>query len=239
MTSARDRRVTLALKWHYLDNLSVEEIQDRFKREDIGSYARSTIRQYLNEKPEEEVIEQIENEQANVRLQIAEREERMYERARETETEATRDETIQRVVPQTRYCKSNRGAFEMSSWEFVEPGDPDWPNWAEEDDVIIRFTGETRIIEPGDEYPVQSFDGSPKYTTEMVGPERDQPDLQGQAMARKEQSRHLEAKGEALGVYQTDINMNLDGQLETTVSIDEGTREVVREALAEEYGVDE
>jgi len=39
-----ERRVTLALKWHHLDNLSPEEIQERFVEEDVGEYTLSTIR---------------------------------------------------------------------------------------------------------------------------------------------------------------------------------------------------
>jgi len=49
--TTRQRRVTLALKWHHLDNLSVEEIQERFEQEGIGSYVQSTIRDYLNDDP--------------------------------------------------------------------------------------------------------------------------------------------------------------------------------------------
>jgi hypothetical protein len=49
--SRRDRRVNLALKWHYLDNLSPEEIRDRFEREGITELTTSTIRDYLNEQP--------------------------------------------------------------------------------------------------------------------------------------------------------------------------------------------
>lgn len=231
MTSPRDRRVTLALKWRYLDNLDVGEIQERFESEGYGSYAKSTIRDYLNEKPKEEILEQIEAEQSNVRLQIAEREERMYQRARDAESESVRDEPIKRVVPQTKYCKKKQGAFEMPAWEFVEHGDDDWPDWAEACDVIVRFLeDETRLVEPGDEYPLQSFDGSPKYTTEFVGLERDQPDLQGQSMARREQSQHLQAKGDVLGVYQENINMTVDGDVDHSVELDSETAAAIREA---------
>ncbi|AXR80798.1 hypothetical protein [Natrarchaeobaculum sulfurireducens] len=213
--STKERRVTLALKWKHLDNLEVSEIRDRFEEEGIGDYAESTIRGYLSEEPAEEVLEMIEQEHANTRLQIAEREERMYQRAREAESKAVEDQPIKRVVPQTKYCKKNDGAIEMPAWEFVDPGDDDWPDWAEEDDVIIRFLeDETRLVEPGDEYPLRSFDGSPRYTTEFVGLERDVDDLQGQAMARQEQSSHLKAKGDVLGVYQE--NINLSGEVETS-----------------------
>lgn len=240
MTTPRERRVTLALKWRYLDNLSVEQIQERFESEGYGSYAKSTIRDYLSEQPKEEVIEQIENEQADVRLQIAEREERMYQRAREAESKAVEDEPIKRVVPQTKYCKKSDGAIEMPAWEFVEAGDDDWPDWAEEGDVIIRFLeDETRLVEPGDEYPLRSFDGSPRYTTEFVGLERDVDDLQGQAMARQEQSSHLQAKGDVLGVYQENINMTVDGDVDYSVELDEETAAAIREATLGERSSNE
>jgi len=231
MTSPKDRRVTLALKWHYLDNLDVEEIQERFEREGYGSYANSTIRGYLNEQPKEEVIDQIEQEQADVRLQIAEREERMYQRAREAETQSTKEESVKRVVPQTREARERKV---VPAWEFVED-DAERPEWATERDVIIRFVDGEREVLEDEEYPVQALDGSPKYTTEFVGLERDVPDQKAQAMARQEQSSHLEQKGEALGVY-TD-HIELDGSIETesTVGLDEETKEISREILRERY----
>ena len=233
--STRDRRVHLALKWHYLDNLDVEEIQDRFETEGIGSYARSTIRDYLNEEPKDAVIEQIEQEHADVRLQIAEREERMYQRAREAESEATQDEPIKRVVPQTTRVSTDREtSIQVPDWEVLDEDDPDRPDWATPRDVIIEFPGGRRRVMPGEEYPVQAVDGSPKYTTEMVGLRREQPDLKQQAMARQEQSSHLEAKGDVLGVYSTDINMNVDGELDTTVSLDEETAATIREATLDD-----
>ena len=234
--STRDRRVTLALKWHYLDNLDVEQIRDRFEEEGIGSYARSTIRGYLNEEPKEAVIEQIEAEHADVRLQIAEREERMFRRARQAEAAATDDEPIRRTVPQTDTVPADRESpMSWPAWEIVEPGDPGRPEWAEERDIVIRFDDEKRTqVRPGERYPVRSIDGSPTYTTEMVGLERDVDDLKQQAMARQEQSKHLQAKGDVLGVYSTDINMNVDGELDTSVSLDEATAEAIREADLEE-----
>jgi hypothetical protein len=234
--STRERRVTLALKWHYLDNLSVEEIQDRFEDEGIGSYAKSTIRDYLNEEPKEEVIEQIEQQHADVRLQIAEREERLYQRAREAESQAVEDQPIVRVVPKTETVSNDRETpMSWPVWEVVEPGDEDWPEWAEERDVIIRFRGDekTRVL-PGEEYPLRAVDGSPKYTKELAGLERDQPDRKGQAMARQEQSSHLEAKGEVLGVYSTDINMQVDGDVDHSVELDTETAAAIREATLDD-----
>jgi NAD-dependent DNA ligase len=233
--TTRQRRVTLALKWHHLDNLSVEEIQERFEQEGIGSYVQSTIRDYLNDDPAEEVIEQIEQEHANVRLQIAEREERMFQRARDAEADATEDEPIVRVVPKTDTVDTDReGPMQWPAWEIVEPGDPDRPEWADERDVIIRFTNETRELYAGERYPLRELDGSPKYTKEFDGLRREQDDLKGQAMARSEQSKHLEAKGEALGVYSTDINMQVDGDVDHSVELDEETAAAIREATLDD-----
>lgn len=234
--STRDRRVTLALKWHHLDNLSAQEVRDRFEREGIGDYRVSTIRDYLNEEPKEEVIEQIEQEQADVRLQIAEREERLYERAREAEFEATEDRSISRVVPKTERVSTDRvQPLIWPDWEIVEPGDSDRPEWATERDVIIRFLDRETQVHPGEEYPLQAVDGSPRYTSEFDGLRRDQPDQKARAMARQEQSSHLESKGEALGVY-TD-HIELDGTLKTesSVGVDEETKELARELFAARY----
>ncbi|WP_205254298.1 hypothetical protein [Halorubellus sp. JP-L1] len=233
--STRDRRVTLALKWHYLDNLDVSDIQERFEAEGIGSYAASTIRGYLNEEPKEAVIEQIEKENADVRLQVAEREERMYQRARDAETQATEDEPIKRVVPQTQQVPLDAdGPVKAPGWERVDPEDEDYLEWAEPRDVIIRFTDERRQVHPGESMPVKAIDGSPKYTSEFCGVRRDQPDLKGQAMARQEQSSHLEAKADVLGVYQTDINMQVDGDVDHSVELPEETAAAIREATLQE-----
>lgn len=233
--SRRDRRVTLALKWHYLDNLDVDDIQERFEQEGIGSYARSTIRDYLNEKPKEEVLEAIEQRHADVRLQIAEREEQLYQRAREAESQSVEDQPIIRVVPKTDTVDTDReGPMLWPAWEIVEPADEDWPEWADERDVIIRFTDEKQELYAGERYPLRELDGSPKYTKEFDGLERDQPDLKGQAMARQEQSSHLQAKGDALGVYSTDINMNVDGDVDHSVELDEETAAAIREATLDD-----
>jgi len=224
--STRDRRVTLALKWHHLDHLSVKEIQDRFEAEGIGSYARSTIRRYLNEQSAEEVKEQIRERHADVRLQIAEREERLYQRAREAEAQATEDRPIVRVVPKTERVSRDRATPQsVQDWEVVDPDDPEYPEWATERDIIIRFTEQTRSVEPGGEYPVQAVDGSPRYTKEFAGLQREQPDQKARAMARQEQSAHLEAKGEILGVYETDINLDVDGDIDHAHEFDPETEQ--------------
>ena len=53
-------------------------------------------------------------------------------------------------------------------------------------------------------------------------------------MARQEQSKHLEAKGEALGVYSTDINMSVDADVEHSVELDAETAAAIREATLED-----
>jgi len=233
--STRDRRVTLALKWHHLDNLDVEEIRERFEQEDIGSYARSTVRDYLNEKPKEEVLDAIEQRHADVRLQIAEREERLYQRAREAESLATEDQPRVRVVPKTeRVPRDRQNPRRVPDWEIVDVDDSDRPEWATERDVIIRFVDGRRSVRPGERYPIQAVDGSPRYTKEFDGLERDQPDLKGQAIARQEQSAHLEAKGEILGAYSTDINMTVDGDVDHSVELDAETATAIREATLDD-----
>jgi len=230
--STRERRVTLALKWHHLDNLSVEEIQDRFEERGIGSYARSTVRGYLNEQPKDEVIEAIEQRHADVRLQIAERQEQLYQRAHRAEMQATEDQPIIRVVPKTERVPGDRETpKEVPDWEVVDAGDEDYPEWANERDVIVRFTGATTMVQPGEEYPLRAVDGSPRYTKEFDGLERDQPDRRTRAFARQEQSAHLEAKGEALGVYDEEIALTgeVDHNHEHDHGVDEATQEIIED----------
>ncbi|WP_277540215.1 hypothetical protein [Haloarcula laminariae] len=240
--STRDRRVTLALKWHHLDNLSVEEIQDRFEAEGYGSYARSTVRGYLNDKPADEVLEQIEAEHANVRLQIAEREERMYQRAREAEAKATEDEPITAAVPKTSIVRHEEEPLRVSQWERLPPGDDRRPEWATERDTIVMFVDGDRRLQAGEEYPKGARRGGaparagtfPQFYQAKVGVRRDQPDHKQRAMARQEQSSHLQAKGDVLGVYSTDINMNVDGDVDHTVELDEETAAAIREATLDD-----
>lgn len=231
--STRERRVTLALKWHHLDNLSVEQIQDRFEADGIGSFAKSTVRKYLNEEPAEAVLEQIENEHANTRLQAAERYERLYQQAREDHDElAVEDEPVRRVVPQTAQVPADRDSPMMwDDWELVDEDDPERPVWATERDVVIRFTSGRCQLMPGEEYPVKSVDGSPKYTTEMIGLERDVPELTQRQSARSEMSQHLRQKADVLGVYSTDINLDVD---QTTVhELGEDEKDLALETLRE------
>lgn len=231
---SREWRVTLAVKWAYLDHLTVPEIKDRFEDELGIELAESTIRDYLDEQEAQEVEELIREEHANTRLQIAEREEQLYRRAREAEFVAVEDQPIVRVVPKTgRVAADRESPMRWPAWEQVDPGDDDWPEWAEERDIIIRFLDYQIELQPGEAYPLRQVDGSPRYTKEFDGLERDQPDLQGRAMARQEQSSHLQAKGEVLGVY-TD-HIELDGDLTVdgtrTVELGEDEREIARELI--------
>jgi len=236
--SRRDRRVTLALKWHYLDNLSAEEVRDRFEAEGIADLTVSTVRDYLTEQPREEVVEQIEQKHADTRLQIAEREEAKAKRAREAERNATRKEPIQAMVPQMDTVTDREAPIRVADWERVPPGVDRRPEWAEERDVVVVFTDETEVLEAGQEYPVGARRAGaparpgtfPSFTRETVGIERDAVDEQAAALARKEQSDHLEAKGEALGIYSTDINLQAEVESEQTISLDEETAAAIREA---------
>lgn len=245
--STRDRRVTLALKWHHLDNLDVGEIRDRFEEEGIGSYARSTIRDYLNEKPKEEVIKAIEQRHADVRLQSAERYERMFQRAREAERAATRDEPIEAMVPKMDYVTQAEEPLRVADWERAPPGDDRRPEWADDRDTIVVFVDESRVLEAGQEYPVGARRGGhparpgthPEYRQAVVGVERDVDDPKGQAMARQEQSKYQREKADVLGVYSTDINLNAQVESETTVTLDEETAAAIREATLQEGTDDE
>lgn len=240
--STRDRRVTLALKWHHLDNLDVEQIQDRFEEQGIGSFARSTIRKYLNEAPKEEVLEAIEAEHADVRLQSAERYEQLYQRARDAERKATQDEKITAAAPKTSIVRAEQEPLEVSAWEQVPPGDDRRPAWATERDTIIMFTEGTLELRAGQEYPVGARRGGaparagtfPQFYQAVVGIERDEPEPKGRAMARQEQAKYQREKADVLGIYSTDINMNVDGEMDTTVSLDEATAAAIREADLQE-----
>jgi hypothetical protein len=134
------------------------------------------------------------------------------------------------VVPQTKTAREEQA---VQDWEIVD--DPEQrPEWATDRDLIIRFVDDDRRVRKGEDYPIQTLDGSPKYTTEFAGLARDQPDHKQRAMARQEQSSHLQSKGDALGVYSTDINMNLEGDVDHTVELDADTAAAIREATLDD-----
>lgn len=233
----REQRVTCALKWHYLDNLTPEEVRDRF--EDHGvELTTSTIRDYLSESPKEEIVEQLENEHANTRLQIAEHEQQMAERALEAEARATRDEWVKALEPKMSVVRKEEEPLTVSEWERVPPGDDRRPEWAEERDTIVIFTEGDRVLQAGHEYPQGAHRAGgaaragtfPEFRKARVGIERDVVDEKGAAMARQEASQHLKAKGEVLGTYSTDINLNAEVESEHTVSLDEETAAAIRQS---------
>ncbi|MFA1612044.1 hypothetical protein [Halobellus rubicundus] len=239
--STREYRVTLALKYHHLDNLSPKEIRDRFEREGVGDYAVSTIRDYLNEAPADEILEQIEQQHANVRLQSAERYEQLYQRARKAEHEATRDEPIQAVVPRMDTVGQNEEPLRVADWKRVPPDDDRRPEWADERDTIVVFVDDVRHLEAGQEYPVGARRAGqparpgtqPEYRKATVGVERDVDDPKGQAMARQEQAKYQEQKGDVLGIYSTDVNLSVDGEVETIHKLGESERELALKTLRE------
>lgn len=221
----REWRVTLATKWAYLDHLTAPEIVDKFEDEYGIEITRRTVANYLDEREAEEVEEQISEKHANTRLQIADREERKHQRARKAEATATKDVPIQRVFPVVETV--DRGmvdpeteVFHTRDWRFYSDDD-DWPEWATPGhDVLIEFTGDHRRLEAGDRYPVCGIDGEPKYTSEFVGLET-VPDEKTRSFSRQEQSAHLEAKGEILGLYEETVNLQAD--VETSMDDEQQT----------------
>ena len=224
--ATRDQRVTLALKYHHLDGLPAEEIQQRFKDIGVGEYALSTIRDYLNDSPKEEVIKQIEEEQAHTREQIAERQERLFQRARQAEIDAYKREEVAAMVPKLKY-NDDPEPITVPAWEPL-PED-EYPEDATKFDKRIRFTGEVTTVEPGQPYPVKGVDGEPVYELGTVAVRKVE-DRTSRSFLRQEQAEHLEAKGEALAIYEDDINLNVSGGMENTVSFDKETAEAIRQA---------
>ena len=225
-TSARDRRVTLALKWKHLDGCDVDEIQDRFVEHGYDEYARSTIRGYLNEAPKEEVIEQIEKEQAHVRERIIDRHERLYDRAREAELSATEREKVVALRPASTTNHKDH-PIEVPDWEVLD--EDELPPEATPYDKRIRFTDETRRVDSGESYYVQDPDGDPIYK-KMVAAVEEVADMKQRSFLRREQSHHLEQQGEAAGVYEENVNVNMSGEVGHSVELDAETAAAVRQA---------
>lgn len=188
----------------------------------VDSITRRTINRYLSEAPAEETIEKIRESHAEADLQIAERQEQLYQRAREAEMNADKEVPIKRVFPETDDVPADsQSPMRWSEWEQIEPGDPDWPEWATPDrDVLIRFTDERTQVYPGERYPIKGIDGEPKYTTEFVGLEEVKNE-KARAFRREEAREHLEAKGNALGVYEEQLDVNVGGSLELDHAVPE------------------
>lgn len=221
-SSKYERRVQLALKWYHLDHLEVSEIQDRFEEEGYGSFTQRTIKGYINSKPSEEVLEQIRERHAATREQIAEREEQAWRRAREAEMESTRDEPLVGMVPEEEYVDGRRQSPKEIpyEWEVLEPGHPDWPDWGDPElDTIIRFTEGMTLVEPGQPYPKRDWKGEPVYHKEVKGLQRDQPDRKSRSFLRREQTEHLEAKGEAMGIYEESIHVSGDLSIDSEITV--------------------
>lgn len=233
MTTGRqskyERRVTLALKWHFLDNLGLEEIQQKFIEQGYGEFTIKTISQYVNSEPAEAVRERIREEHAETRLQVADRLEGAYQRARSAEAQATESQPVYAMAPRTDVLQTDHPITLSYSWEAVEPGDEDWPEWAVEglDKPIRILGGETTQVRPGQTYPVTDVLDNPTYTKELVGIRREMPDLSQQAMLRSEQRSHLEAKGRAMGIYEETINLQGDLGMDAEVSLPEEIVEAV------------
>jgi transposase len=229
--SSKKHRVTVAIKWHYLDGLSAPEIRDRMEAEGLGDYSESTIRRYLNEEPADEALQMIEEEHANTRLQIAEHEQQLFERARQAEFSATTDSDRVGMVPRTAQ-NDKEFPIEVDDWRELEVGDDGYPEWATGDDTIIEFTDGLRSIDPGERYPIQSVTGEPMYQTAVVGVDRDVPDESARQEFRYEQSTHLTKKGEVLGVYSDKIELDatVDSDLDVELDLEE------KEQLDELFG---
>ena len=224
-TAARERRVTLALKWRYLDGASLEEIQERFVDNGYDEYALSTISAYVNEQPSEEIREQIEAEHADVRLRIIDRHERKHDRALEAERTVTEREEIVAMRPVAN-THAGEDPITVQDWEILP--DDDLPPEATPHDKRIRFTDETRTIKPGQQYYIQDPDGDPVYE-EFVAAVEERPDMKQQSFLRREQSHHLEQQGEAAGVYEDDdgatVNVNVHEELLAGMDAAKGSEE--------------
>lgn len=225
-TRQRDRRVTLALKWHYIDDCSPEEIQQRFVDNGYDEYTISTIRNYLNDEESEEVLEQITAERAKVRARAIERHERKHKRARQAEEDSYERDEVVGMVPVTRVHTGDE-PIQYPAWEPLP--EAEYPPEATPHDKRIRFTGDTRTVEPGTEIPERHPDGAPKYEADVVAVRRIE-DSTERSFLRREQSHHLEQQGEAGNIYEDNVNLDIDGDLDATVELDEETAAAIREA---------
>ena len=219
--SKREQRVTLAVKWFHLDHLEVAEIRERFIQQGYGEFTKRTIRRYLDDSEAEAVREQIREKHADVRLQVAERDEQLYKRARRDEFRATEEGTLQGVRPEWDRNETKRSRW-VRAWQKIGPDHPDWPDWADPTlDTIIEFEPVDLKIEPGEKYYVSDPAGNPIYHTESVGIERDQPDLDGRRSARYEQGKHLDAKAKILGAYDDSLTISHEGEVSMDVELPE------------------
>ncbi|EMA42672.1 hypothetical protein [Halococcus saccharolyticus] len=222
MAFSRERRAHIARKLHFLDGWSAEAIADHFEEEGIADIKPRTVRKYFKDSDAEETIEKVRDRMAEEDLRIAESLQRKHDRAREAEANADKEVPIQRVFPETEQVRRDRVSdFEWTEWEQIEPGDADWPEWATPGrDVLIRFTGRTTIVQPGERYPIKGIDGEPKYTTEFVGLEEVRNE-KARAFRREEQAEHLEKKAQVLGIEDNELDVNVGGSIDLEHSVPE------------------
>lgn len=225
-SASREHRVTLALKWSLLDDLGVSEIREKFVENGYGEYAESTIRDYLADEEKDEVLEQITAKRAKVRARAIERHERKHKRARQAEEDSYERDEVVGMVPQTRVHTGDE-PIQYPAWEPLP--EAEYPPEATPHDKRIRFTGDTRTVEPGTEIPERHPDGAPKYEADVVAVRRIE-DSTERSFLRREQSHHLEQQGEAGNIYEDNVNLDIDGDLDATVELDEETAAAIREA---------
>lgn len=251
--SKHERRKTLALKWYHLDHLTIPEVQERLYEEGYVShhgddpyFTERTIKGWINSKESEEVLQAVRERHADAREQIAERHEQLYERARSAEFQATEDDWVVGLVPVEDQVDGRRSSPKdiPYSWEVVEPGEPlpdSAPVGADPDmDTIIRITDGWESVEPGGTYPKRDWKGDPVYTKEIVGIARDEADLTQRSFLRQEQSSHLRQKGEALGVYEEEITLSGELDINTEVSVpDQVIQAVIKASQSNLAGEDQ
>lgn len=206
--SAYELRVHRAVKWNILDQMEVDEIQQKFRDEYDIDLTEDTIRGYLNSTPAEEVIETVRKRNAHTREQVMDREEGAYWRAREDEKRATEAVAVKAARPWAE--ENDTGAAkDVLDWEVIDHDDPEAPDWATEDDIVITFLDETTTVAPGEQYYQPDPAGNPQYKIVPVGIERDIPDLSARKSLRQEQRQHLEAKGDAAAIYEENVNVEV------------------------------
>jgi len=234
MGTKAERRRNLVLKWYHLDNITeIEDLQDKLEQEGYKRVASSTIRKYIHyDEAGEETMEKVREKHADARLQIAEKLDNKHERARAAEEEATRDVSIEAVVPATTKADGRRNQVRVPyGWERIDPDDPDYPEWAQDRDTPIRILPqEETIVEGGEHYPVTDPFNQPKYTTQMVGIERDVPDRKSRSFLRQEQTDHLETKADVLGVTEDRIELGGSVSIEHEIEVPDEIVEAIRQA---------
>jgi len=234
MGTKAERRRNLVLKWYHLDNIkNIEELRERLEQHGYMKVSASTIRNYLHyDEMGEETMEKVRERHADARLQIAEKLDSKHDRARASEEQATRDVPIKAVVPATTKADGRRNQVTVPyGWERIEPGESDYPSWAEDRDTPIRILPEEETrVEGGEHYPVTDPFNQPKYTTQMVGIERDVEDHKSRSFLRQEQTDHLETKADVLGVTEDKIELGGSVSIEHDIDVPDEIVEAIQQA---------